>query len=74
MLRKTFLALGAAVALGAVALAPTIASAKPFGNQFHGHGHGIGLGFWGPGYVATEECYLVKKPTRYGYKLVEICE
>jgi hypothetical protein len=74
MLRKTLLALGAAAALGAVALAPTAASAKGFGH----HGHGFGLGFWGPSYgpsyVVTDECYLVKKPTRYGYKLIQVCE
>jgi hypothetical protein len=70
-MRKILLALGAAAVLGAVALAPSAASAKGFPHHFHGHG--FGLGFWGPGYVETE-CYLVRKPIRHGYKLIQICE
>lgn len=69
MLRKTLLALGAAAALAAVALAPTAASAKGFG-----HFHGYGYGFWGPGYMSTYDCYLVRQPTRHGYRLVQVCE
>ncbi len=69
MIRKTLLALGAAVTLGALAFAPA-ASAKGF---HHHHGFHGGFGFWGPGYVATDDCYLVKQPTRYGYRLVQVC-
>ena len=75
MLRKTLLAFGSAVALGAVALAPSAASAKGFGPHFHGHGfYGHGFGFWGPTYVVTENCYLVRKETRYGEKYIKVCE
>jgi hypothetical protein len=75
MLRKTLLAVGTTAALAVIALAPTAASAHGFG---HGHGfgfgHGHGFGFWGPGYVEAYDCYLVKKPTRYGYKLIQVCD
>ncbi len=69
MIRKTLLALGAAVALGALAFAPTAASAKGF-HHFHGHGFGFG---WGPGFEIASDCYMVKQPTRYGYRLIQVC-
>jgi hypothetical protein len=56
MIRKTFIALAATVALGAAALVPTAASAKHFGGGIHRHGgwgHGWGYGgiyVVGPGY------------------------
>ena len=54
MLRKLTLALVAAVSLGAMALAPTAASAGPWGGGwgggYHHHwGHGFGIGFIGGG-------------------------
>jgi Spy/CpxP family protein refolding chaperone len=69
MIRKTLLALSAAVALGALAFAPTAASAK----GFHHHGFHGGFGFWGPGYTVTDDCYLVKQPTRNGYRYIQVC-
>ena len=61
MLRKLTLALVAAASLGAMALAPTAASAKPgggcwrFGGFHHHHhlGHGFGIGYIGVGYATT---------------------
>src|ERR1700710_2294927 len=57
MLRKVTLALVAAASLSAMALAPTAASAKPWGGGWgggwggyhHPYGHGFGIGFIGGG-------------------------
>ena len=80
MLRKLTIALAATVALGTAALAPSTASAKPFGGWgwggFHHHhfGHyGIGIGV---GYV-DDGCYVTRRVmTPYGYQLrtVNVCE
>jgi hypothetical protein len=77
MIRKTLIALAAAAAIGTVALAPTAASAKHFGfNGFNHHHHN---GLWGLSFfnsdVVYDDCYWVKKPTRYGYgyKLIQVC-
>ncbi len=79
MFRKTLIALGATVALGAAALAPTAASA---GGGWHGHHHHHGWhGGWGfgfaPTYVAAPECYRVKRlvDTPYGprWRRVTVC-
>ena len=80
MLRKTTLALVAAVSLGAVALAPTAASAGPWGGGwgggFHHHhfGHGFGIGFIGGG--IDDGCYVTQRVlTPFGYRLrtVNLC-
>ena len=70
MLRKTVLALSAIAALGAVALAPTSASA---GGKFFHHGHvGVYPGFY-PGYAWGPSCYYVEKFTPFGVKIVKVC-
>lgn len=72
MLRKTILAFTTIAALGAVALAPTGASAHGFGLGFGHHPHGM----WGwryfPTYVASD-CYWVKKYTPFGVRLIKVC-
>jgi hypothetical protein len=82
MFRKLALGLVAAASLGAVALAPSAASAKPFGGGWGG-GYGGGWGgyhhhFHGPrfgiGYVGSYDddagCYVTRRvPTPYGYRL-----
>jgi hypothetical protein len=73
MLRKTVLALSAIAALGAVALAPTSASA---GGKFFKHKHiGVGFGYPGfyPGYAWGPSCYYVEKFTPFGVKIVKVC-
>ena len=81
MIRKSILALTAAAALGAVALAPTSASAWGFKGGWGHHGWGPGFGY-GVGFVAAptyvtlaSECYYVKKITRSGFvKVIKVCE
>lgn len=71
MLRKTLVAFAAVASLAMAALAPTAASAK-FGFGFHHHHFGhFGIAVY-PGYDG--DCYLVKKRTYYGYRLIKICE
>jgi len=81
MLRKLTLALVAAASLGAMALAPTAASAGPWGGGwgggFHHHhfGHGFGIGFIGGGY-GDDGCYVTQRVlTPFGYRLrtVNVC-
>jgi hypothetical protein len=80
MLRKLTLGLVAAASLGAMALAPSAASAKPWGwgggwGGYHHFGHGFGIGYIG-GYDDSG-CYAVRRvPTPYGYRLrtVNVCE
>ena len=80
MIRKSILALTAVAALGAVALAPTSASAWGFkGGGFHhlGFGWGGGYGFVAaPTYVTlAPDCYYVKRITRSGFvKVIKVCE
>jgi hypothetical protein len=79
MFRKLTLALVAAASLSAVALAPTAASAKPWGGGwgggYHHHwGHGFGIGFIGGG--ADDGCYVTRSVlTPYGYRLrtINVC-
>ena len=68
MLRKITLAFVAAASLSAMALAPTAASAHPWGGKwggggwggFHHHfGHGFGIGFIGGGY-GGDGCYVTQ--------------
>jgi hypothetical protein len=80
MLRKLTLGLVAAATLSAIALAPSAASAKPFGGGwggwgFHHHhwGHGFGVGFIGGG---DDGCYVTRPVlTRFGYRMrtVNVC-
>ena len=84
MLRKLTLALVAATSLSAMALAPSAASAKPWGGGwgggwgYHHHhfGPGFGIGFIGGGY-GDDGCYVTRRvPTPFGYRLrtVNVCE
>ncbi|MEN3346539.1 MAG: hypothetical protein V7632_174 [Bradyrhizobium sp.] len=77
MFRKVTLALATVATLGAAALAPTAASAKPFGWGFHPHHHfwggpglGIGVGFVDSGCYVTR---LVMTPYGYRYRTVNVC-
>ena len=81
MLRKFALGLVAAVSLSAMALAPSAASAKPwgggwgggFGGYHHHFGHGFGIGYIGGG----DGCYVTQRVlTPFGYRLrtVNVCE
>ena len=78
MFRKVTLALVAAASLSAMALAPTAASAKPWGPGwgFHHHFHpGFGIGYVG-GY-GDDGCYVTRRiMTPYGYRLrtINVCE
>jgi hypothetical protein len=80
MLRKFALALVAAASLSAVALAPTAASAKPWGGGwgggwgFHHHfGPGFGIGYIGGG---VDSCYVTRPvltPFGYRYRTINVC-
>jgi hypothetical protein len=76
MFRKTMLALGASIALGAAALAPTSASAHGWGHGGgwgHGWGHGPHFGVFYGGYDGCiRERWI---PTPYGPVLrrVNVC-
>ena len=78
MLRKLTIALVATASLSAAALAPTAASAKPFGGWgggFHHHHHHFGGFGFGVGFV-DDGCYVVRRvPTPIGYRLetVNVC-
>jgi hypothetical protein len=79
MFRKLTLALVAAASLGAMALAPTAASAGwkggGWGGGWHHHGHGFGIGFIGSGY-GGDRCYQTRRvATPYGYRFrtVNVC-
>lgn len=77
MFRKLTIALAATAALGAAALAPTAASAFPHHHWHHGW-HGIGIGFYGPGYYAGPDCYVVKRlvdtPVGPRWRRVTVCD
>jgi Spy/CpxP family protein refolding chaperone len=75
MLRKITLALVAAASLGAMALAPSAASAKPWGGGWGGgfHHHHFGPGF---GIAYVDGCYVTRRiRTPFGYRLrtVNVC-
>jgi len=85
MVRKIVLGVVAAATISAAALAPTAASAKPFGPGFgggfgggwgwHHHHIGLGIGLIGAGMVASS-CYVsqpVLTPFGYRYRLVNVC-
>lgn len=85
MLRKLVLGLVAAASLGAMALAPSAASAKPWGGGSgggwgggwgHHHFHGPGFGI---GYIGYDDggCYVTRRVlTPFGYRLrtVNVCD
>ncbi len=80
MFRKATLALATIATIGAAALAPTAASAKPFGGGWGGggwhHHH-----YWGPGFgigvgFVDSGCYvrrMVLTPYGYRYRTVNVC-
>jgi hypothetical protein len=82
MLRKLILGLVAAASLSTIALAPTAASAKPFGWGggwggggwgYHHHHFGGGIGYIGS---VDEGCYVTRTVlTPFGYRLrtVNVC-
>jgi hypothetical protein len=76
MFRKSLIALAAVATVGAAALAPTAASAKPWGKGWHGH-HGLyGYGLVGAA-IASQAVYgscWVKRwvDTPYGPRLKRI--
>ncbi|HEX9471627.1 MAG TPA: hypothetical protein VF957_19040 [Bradyrhizobium sp.] len=84
MFRKLTLGLVAAATLSAMALAPSVASAKPFGGGggwgggwgYHHHwGHGLGIGYISGGY-GDDGCFVTRPVmTRFGYRLrtVNVC-
>jgi hypothetical protein len=84
MLRKLTLGIVAATTLGAMALAPSAASAKPFGGGggwgggwgYHHHHHfGPGIGYIGGGY-GDDGCYVTRPVlTRFGYRMrtINVC-
>jgi hypothetical protein len=83
MFRKIAFGLVAAASISAAALAPTSASAKPFGfgGGFGGgwgggwhHHYGLGIGLIGAG--VGESCYVrepVLTPFGYRMRLVNVC-
>ena len=87
MIRKIALGLVAAAAISTAALAPTAASAQPFGmgggfgggfgGGWHHHhigGLGLGIGLIGAGVASS--CYVsqpVLTPFGYRYQLVNVC-
>jgi len=83
MLRKFTLGLVAAASLSAMALAPSAASANPWGGKWggggwggyhHHHFGGFGIGYVGGGY---DGCYVTRRVmTPFGYRLrtFNICE
>lgn len=77
MFRKLVLALGATAVIGAAALSPTTASAKPWHHHWHhGWGPGFGISFAAPVYYG--DCYIVRRVvwTKYGKRIrrVEVCD
>jgi hypothetical protein len=81
MFRKVTLAIVAAASLSAMALAPTAASAKPWGggwgggwhHHHWGHGFGFGVGYIDGGY---DGCYQTRRVfTPYGvtFRTVNVC-
>lgn len=79
MIRKLTIALGTTAALAAAALSPTAASAGWHGHHWHHGWHGgFGIGFYGPGYVAAPDCYVIRRVvyTPYGKRIrrVTVCD
>lgn len=78
MFRKIAVGLVAAACLGAMALAPSAASAKPWGGGWGG-GWGFHHHHFGPGFgiaYADDGCYVTRRVrTPFGYRLrtVNVC-
>jgi hypothetical protein len=79
MLRKLTLGLVAAASLSAMALAPSAASAHPWGGGwggFHHFDHGFGISYIaGPAYV-DDGCYAPRRvltPFGYRWRTVNVC-
>jgi hypothetical protein len=82
MLRKLTLGLVTAASLSAMVLAPSAASAHPWGGGWHGgwggfhHFHGFGVGYVaGPAYV-DNGCYAPRRvltPFGYRWRTVNVC-
>jgi sterol desaturase/sphingolipid hydroxylase (fatty acid hydroxylase superfamily) len=79
MLRKLALGLVAAASLSAMALAPSAASAHPWGGWggfHHFHGYGFGVGYVAAPVYEDGGCYVTRRVmTPYGYRLrtVNVC-
>ena len=81
MLRKVTLALVAAASLSAMALAPTAASAKPWGggwgggwhHHHWGHGFGFGVGYIDGGYDGCYQTRRVFTPYGVNFRTVNVC-
>jgi hypothetical protein len=75
MFRKTAFVLATTAALGAAALAPTAASARPFGHHGWGLGIGIGAGLVGAAIVANSCVHRETFYTPYGWRTrwVNVC-
>jgi hypothetical protein len=72
MLRKLALGLVAAASLSAMALAPSAASAHPWGGGWGGfhHFHGFGIGYVADPAYDDSGCYVTRRVmTPYGYRL-----
>jgi hypothetical protein len=78
MIRKLVLALGATAAVAAAALTPTTASAWSHNHGSWGHRWHGGYGYYGPTYIASPDCYVVKKVvyTDFGPRVrrVTVCD
>jgi hypothetical protein len=86
MFRKIALGLVAAASLSAMELAPTAASAKPFGwgggwgggwgyHHHHHFGPGFGIAYVGGGY-ADDGCYVTRRvmtPFGVRFRTVNVC-
>ncbi|HEY3678118.1 MAG TPA: hypothetical protein VGL45_05325 [Bradyrhizobium sp.] len=80
MLRKLVLGLAAAASLSAMALAPSAASAHPWGGWggWHGyhHFHGFHYGFIGVPVYDNGGCYATRRimtPFGYRWRTVNVC-
>ena len=80
MLRKVTLALVAAASLSVMALAPSAASAKPWGGEWgggwhhhHHHGFGFGVGYIGGGYDGCYQTRRVLTPYGVTFRTVNVC-
>jgi hypothetical protein len=77
MLRKLALGLATAASLGAMALAPSAASAHPWGGWggFH-HFHGFHVGYIGAPVYDDGGCYATRRvltPFGYRWRTVNVC-
>lgn len=82
MLRKLVLGIAAAASLSAMALAPSAASAHPWGGGWGGwhggyhHFHGFRYGFIGVPVYDNGGCYATRRvmtPFGYRWRTVNVC-